>query len=120
MSRETLRARLGKRKTVEVESPFWGCSVTLRELSAAEQLSLSPRADALAKKLDVPRDMTFVFLTVVSSLVDGDERIFSDDDLADVSAGDLAELARLSEHVVALNGSRDDPLGNSSGSPDDA
>ena len=64
--------------------------------------------------------MTFVILTVVSSLVDGDERIFSDDDLADVSAGDLAELARLSEHVVALNGSRDDPLGNSSGSPDDA
>lgn len=120
MSRETLRARLGKRKTVEVDSPFWGCSVTLRELSAAEQLSLSPRADALAKKLGVAREGAFVFLLVASCLVDGGERVFDDDDLADMSAADLAEIARLAEQAGALNGVQDDPLGNSSGSPDDA
>ena len=120
MSREALRARLGRRKTIVVDSPAWGCEVTLREMSAAEQLSLSPRADALAEKLGVPREGAFVFLMVASCLVDGDDRVFDDDDLADMSAADLAEIARLAEQAGALNGVQDDPLGNSSGSPDDA
>ena len=120
MSRDILRGRLGKRKTITVDSPAWGCEVTLRELSAADQLGLTPRADALAEKLGVPREATLLFLMVASSLVDGDERVFSDDDLTEMSSADMNEMARLSEHVAILNGLREDALGNSSGSQDDA
>lgn len=117
MSREAIRARLGQRKTIVVDSPAWGCEVTLRELSAADHLGLPQRAEALSGKIGVPRDAAFLCLMVASSIVDDGQRVLDDDDLADMPAGDLKEVMRLAEFVLSLNGIKDDSLGNSNGSP---
>lgn len=121
LDRDSLRARLGARKTQTLEVPEWGGSVTLRELSATERFGLGKTAERIGAEHGMDEGVALVYALALASIVDGDDPVFGEADVAEFTAGDFSVLARIAGEVASINAmSGEDVSGNSEGSQSDA
>lgn len=93
--------------TTVVEVPAWGGEVGIREMTGAERDDFE--ADIMERRADGDMEVDLRMIRVkllVRTLVDPDtdERLFEDDEMADLAGKSGAVLGRLFEDARQLNG----------------
>ena len=99
-----LRARASTRETWTVDVEEWGGSVTLREMTGAQRMSLGERAQALSDEHGVSPNFAMLAVLVAMSVVDDNgESVFAPDDFVGWREAELAGLTKIAQEVLARN-----------------
>lgn len=95
LTREQILAARRDRKPHRFEVPEWGGEVFIRVLSAADQMALTEGATPVEVPIKV----------LLASLVSEDgERLFTDEDFAELAREDFTVILRVFREAAHLNG----------------